>query len=122
MTETSDSILQSTKKVLQIDSSDPSFDLDVIMHVNSAFSTLCQVGVGDDLGFEIADESAVWTDFLSGNVEQLNRVKTYVYLYVKRLFDPPGTAYLSTAMDNQMNELIWRISVTREDALPEETV
>jgi hypothetical protein len=108
-----DSILDSTKKVLNLDADYTSFDQDIIMHINAAFSTLNQLGVGPQSGFMIEDNEAVWFDFLAGDL-RLNNVKTYVYLRVRMLFDPPTIGYLVDAMQKQIEELEWRINVQRE--------
>ena len=109
------SILISTKKILGIDKDYTVFDLDIITHINSAFSTLTQLGVGPAEGFMIEDDSAVWTDFIDPPDFQYNSVKSYVFLKVKQLFDPPHTSYLITAVEKQIQELEWRLNVYREE-------
>ncbi len=111
------SILNSTKKILGIDPLYTPFDLDIITHINAVFSVLNQLGVGPEDGFFITDETALWTQFLIPQKE-LNLVKTYMYLRVRVLFDPPGTSYLIEAMNNQLREYEWRLSTFREAALP----
>lgn len=115
------SILISTKKVLGLDASYTVFDLDVIMHINAAFSILNQLGVGPVGGFSIEDEEAVWTDFvlLPGSEISIHLVKTYVQLKARMLFDPPTTSFLIEAMTKQINEYEWRLNVAREYVLPE---
>ena len=108
------SILTSTKKLLGIPEDYTVFDLDVITHVNSAFSTLTQLGVGPPEGFMIEDDSAVWTDFIVDDF-QYNAVKTYISLRVKQVFDPPATSYLISAFNEQIKELEWRLNVHREE-------
>lgn len=107
------SILNSTKKILGIASSYTAFDLDIITHINTAFSTLTQLGVGPAEGFMIEDDQATWADFILDDV-QLNSVKSYVYLRVRLLFDPPATSYLITASQDQVRELEWRLNTHRE--------
>jgi hypothetical protein len=107
------SILNSTKKILGIAEDYTVFDLDIITHINSAFSTLTQLGVGPAEGFMIEDATAVWSDFI-GNDVQYNSVKSYVFLKVRQLFDPPTTSYLIAAYDKQIEELEWRLNVYRE--------
>src|SRR3954453_11700809 len=110
------SILKSTKKVLQIGPDDESFDLDILTHINSAFSTLNDLGVGPDEGFTIEDGSTVWEEFLSEDIPQANRVKLFVFLQTRLLFDPPTTTFHLTAVQSQLDQLIWRINVNREAA------
>lgn len=107
------SILDSTKKVLGIETDYTAFDDDVIMHVNSAFSTLQQLGIGPPEGFEITNQESVWADFI-GAEKVLNPVKTYVYLRVRLLFDPPATSFAIDAMQKQIEQLEWRLNVLRE--------
>ena len=108
------SILISTKKTLGLAEDYTVYDLDVITHINSAFSTLTQLGIGPVDGFMIEDETAVWTDFIADDL-QYNAVKTYVYLRVRQLFDPPSTSYLISAFNDQIKELEWRLNTHREE-------
>lgn len=110
----SDSILTNTKKVLSIPADYPAFDEDIIMHINSVFSTLTQLGIGPVDGFMIEDDTAVWTDFIGTDLN-LNPVKTYVFLRVRLLFDPPTTSYHIDAVRRQIEELEWRLNVYREE-------
>lgn len=107
------SILNSIKKVLGIDESYTAFDADILMHINSVFSTLNQLGVGPAEGFMIEDESATWDTFIGAD-SRLNAVKSYVYLRVRLLFDPPTTSYMIEAQQQQVKELEWRLNVQRE--------
>lgn len=107
-----ESVLTSIKKVLNIPADVTVFDPDIIMHINTAFAKLHQLGVGPSDGFSIVDEEAEWGDFLTEL--PLNMVRTYVYLEVRLVFDPP-TASVLTAMEKQRDELVWRLSVAAED-------
>jgi len=109
----STSILTSTKKILGVSADDTVFDLDIITHINSAFSTLCQLGIGPATGFMIEDATAQWDDFL-GDDWRFNSVKSYVYLKVRSLFDPPTTSYLLNAMKEQIQEFEFRLQVDAE--------
>lgn len=108
-----ESILKSTKKILGLADDYTPFDLDVITHINAAFSILDQLGVGPVGGFSIVDDSAVWSDFVVPT-NQLQLVKTYIYLKVRYLFDPPTTSFLLEAANNQIKEYEWRLNVFRE--------
>lgn len=110
----STSILNTTKKVLGISEDDTSFDVDVVMHINTAFSVLTQLGIGPTSGFMIEDAAPTWEDFLHQD-DRFNAVKTYVYLRVRLLFDPPTTSYHVTALNEQIRELEWRLNLTREN-------
>lgn len=108
------SILTSTKKVLGIAADYTVFDLDIITHINTAFSDLAQLGIGPIEGFMIEDDTADWLDFIGDDL-QLNSVKTYVFLKVRMLFDPPQTSFHITAMNDQIAELEWRLNTHREE-------
>lgn len=108
------SILTGTKKVLNLDQSYTAFDFDILTFINSAFATLNQLGIAP-VGFSVTDESAVWED-LGESAEMTNMIRTYVYLKVRSLFDPPGTGFLIEAMNNQISEQEWRLSNFREIA------
>lgn len=108
-----DSILNGTKKILGIDESYLVFDPDIILHINSVFSTLNQLGIGPDAGFAIEDATPVWSEFIATD-KCLNSVKTYVYLKVRILFDPPTTSFLLDAFNKQIQELEWRLNAYRE--------
>jgi hypothetical protein len=108
-----ESILKSTKKVLGLGEDYDAFDTDVIMHINTVFVTLNQLGIGPAEGFMIEDDSEEWEDFTEG-VINLNAIKTYIYLRVRLLFDPPGTSYHINAIQEQVKELEYRLKYERE--------
>lgn len=108
------SILADVKKTLGVAESSTDFDVDIILHVNSVFSTLSQLGIGPTDGFMIEDDTPMWDAFL-GDDPKLNSVKTYVYLRVRMLFDPPTTSYMIEAMRQQIQELEWRMNTYREE-------
>ena len=105
-----DSILTSIKKLLGIEEEYTQFDSDIIMHINTVFLNLTQLGVGPAEGFLIEDDSATWGDFV-GDSNQLQAVKTYVYLKVKLLFDPPLSSSVTESINRIISELEWRLNV-----------
>lgn len=109
----SESILTSTKKILGLEDDYTAFDSDIIMHINSVFSILNQMGIGPENGFAISDAEETWDTYLDDDL-RLNSVKTYVYLRVRMLFDPPTTSYLINSMKEQIQELEWRLNTQRE--------
>lgn len=121
MSAVTESILDSTKAALGIVPTYDAFDNQLIMYINTAFSTLHQLGVGPDEGFFIEDNTATWTDFLNGK-RLLNMVITYVHMSVRLMFDPPANSFATTAMKEQMKELEWRINVQVDPDLETTTV
>lgn len=109
-----ESILTSIKKLLGIQEEYKQFDTDIIIHINSVFMTLTQLGIGPSDGFIITDEFALWRDFIEDH-NKLHAVKTYIYLKVKLLFDPGslGSATLA-AYERQIAELEWRLNMMVE--------
>lgn len=110
------SILDSTKKTLGLAADYDAFDHDVITHINGAFFTLNQLGLGPADGFMIEDETDVWADFAGPelNKSALNAVKSYIWLYTRLMFDPPGTAHHIKALEDQKTELEHRLLTERE--------
>lgn len=110
-----DSILDSVKKALGLSSDYTAFDPEIIMHINSVLSTVTQLGVGPEGGFSIEDATDTWSDFFEPD-SRLDFVKTYVYLKVRLVFDPPANSFVVTSMEKQASELEWRIAVANENA------
>ena len=109
-----DSILTSIKKMLGIAEDYTHFDADIIMHINSVFMTLRQIGVGPSNGFRIVDENNLWSDFLPSDDYSMESVKTYMYLKVRLVFDPPTSSAAMTAMQEMAKEYEWRLNASAE--------
>lgn len=109
-----ESILTSIKAMLGITEQYTHFDAELIMHINSAFSILTQIGVGPSAGFSIQDSYATWTDFMETDA-RLEMVKTYMYQKVKFMFDPPDRSVIADAMKRQIDELEFRLSVAADE-------
>lgn len=108
-----ESILTSIKKLLGISEDYKQFDDDIIMHINTVFLNLTQLGVGPEAGFSIEDSSTEWYDFIEDNT-QLQAVKSYIYLKVKLLFDPPLSSAVIESTNRMISELEWRLNVAVE--------
>lgn len=104
-----DSILLEVKKMLGIDADYDAFDTDIILNINTALMVLVQIGVGVP-GFEVTGDNETWSQFLK-NHKDFAAVKTYVYLRVRIVFDPPSSSYVLTALENQARELEWRLYI-----------
>ena len=109
-----DSILTSIKKLLGITEDYEHFDQDIIMHINSVFMILTQMGIGPADGFRIEDDSAIWSDFTS-DLKVLESVKSYIYLKVRLLFDPPTSSSVLDSTNRLISELEWRLNVAGEE-------
>ena len=103
------SILTSTKKLLNIAKEDTSFDLDIILNINSVFMILHQMGVGPEECYHIDDANNTWDEFLVER-KDLEAVKTYIALKIKPTFDPPQNSTLANAIAEQVKELEWRLN------------
>lgn len=108
------SILTSIKKMLGVDEEYDCFDTDIILHINSVLMILTQLGVGPSEGFIITDKTVTWEDFLK-DTKKLESVKSYVYLKVKLLFDPPLSSAVMDATNSLIRELEWRLNVAGEE-------
>lgn len=109
------SILTSIKKLLNISEEYEHFDTDIIILINSALSALTQIGVGPAEGFVIKDKTAEWSSFMYDD-PKLELVKTYVYLKVKIVFDPPTSGAAMDAIKATISEYEWRLNVAADTA------
>lgn len=109
-----ESILTSIKKLLGIEESYTHFDADIIMHINSVLAILVQLGVGPSEGFFISGKNETWSEFLGENSVNLEGVKTYVYMKVRLIFDPPPNAAAIDSMNRLVNEFEWRLNVSAD--------
>lgn len=108
-----ESILTSIKKLLGVSEEYEHFDPDIVMHINSAFMVLTQLGVGPAGGFSIEDDTSLWSDFL-GDDSRFEAVKSYIHLKVKLLFDPPTNSAVIESINKSISELEWRLNVSAE--------
>ena len=109
-----DSILNDIKKLLGLSAEYDAFDQDIIIHINSVFMILRQLGVGPEDGYKIADASNTWEEFTDDNLA-IESVKTYIYLKVRLMFDPPQNSSLMQAIQSQISELEWRLNVASDE-------
>lgn len=107
-----ESILTSIKKLLGIEESYEHFDADIMIHINSALSTLFQVGVESANGFRVTSKEQTWNDLFDDKCLNLESIKTYIYLKVRLVFDPPASATVLDSMIRMSNELEWRINTS----------
>jgi hypothetical protein len=112
MAELTDSILETTKKLLGFESDYTAFDLDIITHINSVFFTLKDLGIGPTVGFLIVDDSATWSDFIG--TEDINAVKSYMFMRIRLMFDPPSSSFHLESLNKQAQEMEWRLNVHME--------
>lgn len=112
--EMTESILTSIKKLLGIDENYKHFDPDLIMHINSVFSILTQIGVGPANGFSITGADETWDNFITGNTCKFLLVKSYVHLKVKLLFDPPLGSAVIESINRQISEFEWRLFIAAD--------
>lgn len=104
------SILTDIKKLLGIDESYEQFDQDIIIHINTYLRNLNQIGVGKR-DFSISDKNSKWIDFLGDDSSRLDQVKTFIFLKVRLVFDPPTSSYVQSSYEKIASELEWRLNV-----------
>lgn len=105
-----DSILDSIKKILGMPPDYDAFDTDLVIHINSVFGILAQLGVGPAGGFSISDNTTLWKSYL-GDSKDLEMVKSYIALKVRLVFDPPTIGAVMDATKEQIREYEWRLNV-----------
>lgn len=126
------SILRTIRQMLGPDSDYDVFDTDLIVHINTVFMTLAQAGIGPKVPFQITGEAETWDDFgdawhwtpfpESGetavrNISLVPAMKTYIYLEVKNMFDPPESSSVQNAYSEKALEYLWRLNVQSETPL-----
>lgn len=115
MKEIYESILESMKKLIGIDKDYGAFDIDLIVAINGVFTILNQLGVGPEKEFSITGPDETWLDFF-GVTDAIGLVKPYMYLKTKLIFDPPSTGVLHEAMERQIQEFEWRLTIQADPA------
>ena len=110
LTRNVDSILLSIKKLIGLAEDYTQFDTDLIIHINTAFAVLHQLGVGPKKPYTISGTEETWDEFVTDQINAEN-VRSYVYMKVKMLFDPPSTATMHEAFERQIQEMEWRLNV-----------
>ena len=106
-----ESILDSIKKLLGPSVDYNQFDQDIITHINTALMDLNRIGIGPPEGFSIKDSSSVWKDFIN-DLTKFEGIKTYVYLSVKLVFDPPSNSSVLASMEKRLDKLEWTLNST----------
>lgn len=112
--ETTESILTSIKKLLGIEKDYTHFDADIIIHINSVLSVLSQIGVGPSGGYSITGADETWDQFIQTDANSFAMVKSYVYLKVRLLFDPPLSSAAVDSINKQIAEYEWRLFVVAD--------
>lgn len=105
-----ESIFLSIKGMIGPDASYTVFDPDILIHINTALATLTQLGVGPASGFRVTGAEETWSDFL-GDSKDLDSAKSYVYMKVKMIFDPPANSFVMDAYKKACDEIEWRLNV-----------
>lgn len=108
------SILEDISKLLGVQVDEDFFETDILIFINSAFNQLCQLGIGPSTPFRITTADETWNDFMP-NISDYENVKTYIYLYVRLIFDPPSSGFVTDAIKARMSELEWRMYVQADN-------
>ena len=111
-------ILTSVRHAIGLGEEHTYYDSDLILHINSTFDVLHQIGAGPTEGFAIEGELETWNDYFNREPARvINFVKTYMYISVKLLFDPPQNSFLVKSLEDKQKEYEWRINVAAESGL-----
>ena len=113
-----ESILISVKQMLGLHAEDETFDPELMMHINSVFTTLYQLGVGPEEGYRITSKDNKWSECIPQE-EHYDLMKSYIYMKVRYLFDPPTIGSLNDALKKQIDEAEWRLNINYENSIIE---
>ena len=105
-----ESIFKTIKSLLGPDADYDAFDQDILIFINGTLATLTQLGIGPPEGFRITGETETWSDLL-GDYKDLESVKTYIYMKVRLVFDPPSNSSVMNAFEEACKEFEWRLNV-----------
>lgn len=105
-----ESILKTIKQLIGCPDDFEQFDLDLTIHINSAFATLTQLGVGPKEGYRITGLDNVWSEF-EEDAQKSSLIKDYVYIKTRLLFDPPTSGALMDSLKEQLKEMEWRLYI-----------
>jgi len=117
-----ESILETIKKMLGLPKDEVSFDTDILVHINTVFSNLTQMGIGPEEGFTITGYEETWSQFITSDPLKTQQVKSYIYLKVKTVFDPSANSNVAEAFNKTMAELEYRLYVEEENSRHEESL
>ena len=109
-----ESILDSIKKMLGLTPEYTQFDTDIIMHINSVFMILTQLGVGPSEGFAIEDNTTTWNEFVP-DIKKVSGIKSYMYAKVRVVFDPPTSSVVMDSLTRIITEYEWRLNVASQN-------
>lgn len=117
MPAVANSIIDDIKLALGVPVENAEFDAEIIMHINSVIAELVQLGVGDQaVGYSVVNSQDTWDELISTE-KRLNHVKSFMFLKVKMLFDPPTIGYVLTAIEHQIEQAQWRVMVAQDDII-----
>lgn len=109
-----ESILTSIKKLLGPDEEETHFDPDIIMHINTSIMDLTQNGIGPEDGFLITSKDEKWSDFITTTPKKFQAVKTYIYIQVRLVFDPPTSSALTESLKVTADKILERLKYNAE--------
>lgn len=115
-----ESILGTIKKLIGFEDDYTQFDTDLVIHINTAFASLAQIGSNLKEGFFITDKNNLWSEYTT-DTAILEPIKMYVYLKTKMVFDPPASSMVIETIKQTINELEFRIQISADSSGKEET-
>ena len=113
------SILNSVKKMIGIMPEYTDYDDTIIMHINTILMNLNTMGIGPENYFSISDDTATWDDFITGNSQNLEAIRSYVGIKVRLMFDPPSNSFVIDALNKHLAEIVYRLYVMADNRTSE---
>ena len=110
-----ESILRSIKFLLGVNPDHEYFDNELILHINSVFGILRQLGVGPENGFQITGMTETWDDFLGEDDPYYTMVRSYIAQKVRLMWDTSSiTGAVLESIQRNVAEFEWRLNIEYE--------
>lgn len=103
------SILGDVKEYLGIPAEVDCFDNTLLVHINTA--TFLTETISSFVNNIEIDKSTDWNEMYDGMEVTCPAIKTYVFLKIRLLFDPPNNSYLSGVIERSLTELEFKINM-----------
>lgn len=108
-------IIEDLRKLLGENINQEAFDTDIMIHLNSVFLSLYQFGYTNKGKVIVVDKNTTWDDLKAMDDKFTEAVKSYIFLKIKIIFDPPSSSFVLETYKQQILEYEWRLVAFKEE-------